>query len=290
MFVDDRTVRSAREADLHAFLSANHPDLFRREGRSLVMKSNRSLSIKEGFHGYRDFATGETGNSITFLMRHLGYGFQDAVLALAGACLSHEGHGRESVPPPDPGQTAVELPPASGRARQMYAFLAARGIPGNLVRAFAAAGLLYQSSWMNNIVFVNRERDYCEIRGTYTFAPEPFHGCRKTAPDRFWYFSGSRTCRPETAYVTEAAIDAVSLWLLHRKSGRDVSRNLYASIGGVSNYAAIDRITASMHTVLAVDNDLPGEACRKRYKHLDNIIPVHKDWNEDLVLLPENHD
>lgn len=77
-------------------------------------------------------------------------------------------------------------------------------------------------------------------------------------------FTESGSYNPETAYDTEVAIDAVSLWLLHRKSGRNVPRYLYASIGGVSNYTAIDRISDCMHTVPSVDNDPPGEAYRER--------------------------
>lgn len=100
----------------------------------------------------------------------------------------------------------------------MYAFLMRRSIPKEIVRWLVSNRLAYQSAGKNNIVFVNKERDYCEIRGTYTFTEKPFHGYWKAKQDRFRYFVPGRT-KPDKAYVTEAAIDAISLFLLLYKSG-----------------------------------------------------------------------
>ena len=83
-------------------------------------------------------------------------------------------------------------------------------------------------------------------------------------------------------FITEAAIDATSLFILHSMT-RDVSHSVYVSIGGVSNYATIDRIRRHSHAVLAVDNDSAGEICRSRYRDLKSVMPKNKDWNEDLI-------
>lgn len=190
MYVDNETVQLARKADLYAFLLGRHGDLFRRCGQSIYMKQNNSLYIKSGFYGYRDFSTGETGNGIDFLTRHLGYSFQEAVLALAGF---------RSVPGPVPassyedkaGQTQRPFPlpvPAPLPHKRMFAYLISRGIPGSVIRYLTSMGLIYQEQGTGNIVFINREKDYCELRGTFTYAEKQFHGCQKTWPDRFWYF------------------------------------------------------------------------------------------------------
>lgn len=39
------------------------------------MKGNRSVTLRKGFTGYTDRATGETGNSADCLTRHFGYDF-----------------------------------------------------------------------------------------------------------------------------------------------------------------------------------------------------------------------
>ena len=153
-----------------------------------------------------------------------------------------------------------------------------------MIDALSAKGLIYQEAGRNNVVFVNKEHDYCELRGTYIFAEKAFHGCRKTKTDRFWYFTGG-DMKPQVAYVTEAAIDAMSLYLLQKKNGLDTLQSVYISIGGVANDATINRISHGIHTVLAVDNDPAGDLCRKRHSDLETLIPKYKDWNEDLQKL-----
>ena len=59
---------------------------------------------------------------------------------------------------------------------------------------------------------------------------------------------------------------------------------VYVSIGGVANQRTIDRLKRKHGVVLAVDNDQAGEECRKRNPDLPTLIPVRKDWNEDLQL------
>lgn len=277
MYVDKENIQLARIADLYSFLRASHGELFRQCGTSIYMKGNRSLYIKSGFHGYRDFATGETGNGIDFLTRHLGYSFQEAVLALAGF---QEPVGKT------PHQEAFlkrdfSIPvPAPLPHKRLFAFLTSRGIPGWVVDRLSSDGLVYQENGTGNAVFINKEKDYCELRGTFTYTKKPFHGCQKTRPDRFWYFIPEEA-KPQVAYITESAIDAVSLWLLQRDS-RNAGVPVYISIGGVANYSTIDRITRNIETVIAMDNDRAGDICRDRYKKLKSIIPHNKDWNDDL--------
>lgn len=79
--------QAARHTDLYAFLKKYHGSDFKQEGSNIRPKSNHSISIHRGYHGYKDFSTGETGNSVDFLTRHMGYTFVQAVQALAG------GHG-----------------------------------------------------------------------------------------------------------------------------------------------------------------------------------------------------
>lgn len=135
----------------------------------------------------------------------------------------------------------------------------------------------------NNIVFINTERDFAELRGTYTFG-KSFHGvvpnCRN---DGFWWFRTSKTA--SKAYICEAAIDAISLFELHRLHGKSEPA-YYISIAGAAKQSAINRLKqAKPELILAVDNDAAGQQCRSRNPDLDYIIPKHKDWNEDLQAL-----
>lgn len=285
MTVSREQIAAARKADLYAFLRTRHSDRFVLTPRNLFLKENQSLVIHTGYSSYKDYATKETGNGIDFLTGYLGYSFQDAVVALTGisSARSQIEPLKNSLPSVPPGKTVLPEAALLPHSR-MYAFLAARKIPRAMIDALSAEGLIYQEANRNNVVFVNKERDYCELRGTYTFAEKPFHGCRKTRPDRFWYFTGGKE-KPQVAYVTEAAIDAMSLYLLQKMNGMDTLHAVYISIGGVANDATIYRISRGIRTVLAVDNDPAGELCRNRHSDLEAIIPIHKDWNEDLQMV-----
>lgn len=57
----------------------------------------------------------------------------------------------------------------------------------------------------------------------------------------------------------------------------------YVSIGGVVKQDTIDRLTGMYNVIIAVDNDEAGDRCRECNKDCDSILPIRKDWNEDLV-------
>lgn len=275
-------MQRARKADLYEFLMRNHAGQFKREGKSIHPIDNGSLSIKQGYSGYKDFATDEKGNSVDFLIRYMGYELDQAVFALAGKVVCSAGFQstndlimKEKLPPifPDP---------ENGRYRQLFAFLTGRGIPTSTIQGLIDQKLLYQSKEKNNAVFINKERDWAEIRGTYTLGSKQFHGvvanCRS---DGFWWFRSGKDAK--VAYVCEAAIDAISLYVLQRQHGK-MEQSYYISIGGAAKQATINRIKRQVKkTVLAVDNDVAGQNCRNKNKELDYILPIGKDWNEDLL-------
>ena len=74
--------RLARQQDLYEYLINNQRDKVELDGSSLRLLSNKSISIRKGYAGYKDFANGDTGNGVDFLMKYLGFGFIDAVNAL----------------------------------------------------------------------------------------------------------------------------------------------------------------------------------------------------------------
>ena len=307
----------ACSVDLYEFLIIHHGSAVKQQYGSVLLLADPHISVKQGFHGYRNFRTGEKGNNIDYLMNFLGYKYQEAVLALIG------GVGFDYMPAinntnlPVSGTKEIQLPkPANGRYKNLYAFLVARKIPPNLIQLLIDRGILYQSEIGNNIVFVNPEGDYCELRGTNSYADrrcrkrdecgrycqgdhswciymdscpnyksDPFHGCKKTRSDRFWYFAPESNKQIRYIYVCEAAIDAISLYVIHQKNHR-TENNVYISIGGVANQQTIDRLVRGRKNsivILAVDNDEAGQECRKRNPELEYILPQNKDWNDDLI-------
>ena len=272
MYVTKEQIRQARKTNLADYLLMECPADVRIVGSSLCLRQNTSLYVKKSVPGYHDFATGEHGNSIDFLTRYLNYSFMDAVRALCR-------FSGEKAKPPSLSRP-FSLPSRAERPfRNVIAYLTGRGIPEETVRFLIQENLLYQDSPHGNAVFVTPDEDYCEIRGT---GAKTFHGCRKKSPDKFWYLLTN--LKPETAYICEAAIDAVSLMLIHRQQGK-TDPAVYVSIGGVANQQTINRIKTRISSVLAVDNDSAGQACRARTPEMMAIIPRAKDWNDDLCAM-----
>lgn len=283
--ISKEQIATAKYTDLYAFLVRHHDYNFIHEGDSIRPKNNHSISIKKGYCGYKDFANEETGNSIDFLINHMGYDFVGAVRALLNDV--------QTFYPMNAQQAQIKnIPlkfptPVDGKYKNLFAFLTSRGIPAKTIQMFIEQNIMYQEKKNNNIVFINAKKDFAELRGTYTFG-KPFHGivpnCRH---DGFWWFRTSKDAT--TAYICEAAIDAISLYELHKLQGKQQPA-YYISIAGAAKQAAIDRLKQTkLHLVLAVDNDDAGQQCRNRNPDLKYILPTNKDWNEDLQALKAGH-
>lgn len=270
-YVSKEQIRQARKVNLAEFLLQEHPSLVKIVGNSLCLRDNPSLYVKRSVPGYLDFGTGEHGNSIDFLTRQLNYSFTDAVAML---CKFAGANPAEVFLRDRP----FQLPrPADPPFTRVTSYLTGRGIPESTVQYLIQESLLYQDTF-GNAVFVNADRSCCEIRGT---GKKPFHGCRRKVSLCFWYLLTNP--HPEIVFICEAAIDAVSLYLIHKRQGNDLPA-AYISLGGVANQQIIDRFSPDKKTViLAVDNDAAGDICRERNADLPALIPDAKDWNEDLM-------
>ena len=270
MAVTREEIRAARTADLYDFLLFFHPGEFIREGHWLRMKRNPGLCMKRGCGGYKDYATGATGNSIDFLIAYMNYDFQTAVTSLVKS--------GTATSPKAPQSRTVIFPEKAGDASAVRAYLSGRGFPKKTLDKLLAANLLYQDV-RRNAVFCSSAGDFYELRGTWP--GKVFHQCRKRTSDCFWFFTPEGP--PEKAYICESAIDAVSLYLLHLQNGFSDGAGAYCSIAGVANQKSIERISAWLPSVLAVDNDVAGQECRHRNSNMPALIPQKKDWNEDLL-------
>ena len=283
MHVTSEDIHRARKADLYGFLQKYHPDSVRRTGHNLYLKSDRSVGVRYGFPGFSDFEyEGVSGNSIDFLIKYLGYGFPEAVAALIGDNSTTADMETDCPQPAITGTAELMLPPRAPDPRRLYACLRSRGIPDDVIGMLIDKGVLYQDAEHGNLVFVSPEKDCFEMRGTLSTVERPFRQNKRLAPDRCWYFTASAG-PARRVYVCEASIDAISLYVLHRKAGMP-DRYMYASLGGVCNQKPIDRFVAEgMEVVLAVDHDDAGEKCRIRNAGIRSIIPKMKDWNQDLT-------
>lgn len=290
--MNQELIRQARVADLSQFLLERHACDIKISGLSICLRDRPYVCTKMGYCGYVDYHSDETGNSIDFLVKYLGYTFQNAVLELLKTCspsAGENGHvsGDKRSSPLIQQKTfqanLFTIPePTSGPYTRVVNYLHSRAIPDEMVQRLIHEGLLYQDAAHANAVFLSRAKDFCEIRGTMDIiCGKAFHGIRRLHPNCFWSCRNAST-PVEVAYICESSIDAISLCVLCARAGMETSA-AYVGIGGVANQQTIDRISHSVRTILAVDHDEAGDKCRRRNASLETIIPCNKDWNEDLM-------
>ncbi len=133
-----------------------------------------------------------------------------------------------------------------------------------------------------NIVFQSRECEYAEIRASFDpqLPLKPFKGKAKGSARNGYWIVGSNN--PDVIYITEAAIDALSLMRLRLFE----YKSAFVSVGGASCTAPIGLLKKrypGAEIVIAFDNDEAGNDAAKMLKQYRRIVPEHKDWNEDLV-------
>ena len=283
-------IQIARKADLYSYLLCKYPDYVAGAGVNLLhLREHDSVYVKRGVSGYHAFSSGEHGNPIDFLLHYLHFSsFVEAVMELCAFETGEKNRSpascvlsppASSSPSPSPSVRPMTIPvPDRPPFLRIFRYLMRRGFPKDFLDLLVRRGILYQEAATGNAVFISPQRDYCELRGT---GGKPFHGVRKTSSNRFWYWKEQLLGHAEAAFITEGAIDALSLYLLHRRTGHSLPY-VYIAIGGVANQKTIDRIQKQIPAVLAVDNDSAGEACRNRNSTLPFILPRNKDWNEDL--------
>ena len=274
--------RKARIVNLYDWAMVHALDLFDKEGASLRLKSNHSVSIKKEYCGYKDFGADESegrlakGNAIDFLMIYCNMTFVEAVRALVGDDGTETVlHDQASNPAPE---QRFFLPPKAANQRRLFGYLCkTRCIPAPTVEALYKKGLIYQSEGNGNIIFHTPGETWAEVRGTLT--DKTYHGIvAGSSSTGCWCFRVGNEA-PEAAYITEAAIDAISLACVLGTPA------WYISIGGAGKQTTIDRVKAGkLPVVIATDADRAGDEAAERNKELQRVRPENgcKDWNEVL--------
>ena len=283
--------KKIKSVDLFAFLLLKHPDKVIREGKSLKLKDNHSISLKAGWKNYNNFKAGKGGNGLKLLVDYLGYIKESAIEEMSKFEVPEGFYDSIGISPNEKG--AFVEPTHSINNDRCYDYLCGkRGIHPDIVRMLIDKGLLYQTEkgFCTNIVFLNQEKDYAEIHGTMNkhYTPKA-EGSKEGG---FWWFSPVENTLLKTvkrAYVCEASIDCISLYQLI------MDRAIYISVGGARCQIAIDRVKdfcrgIGAEVIIATDNDTEGQGCRDRNKDVGYKIPDnYKDWNEELLNSPKRY-
>lgn len=275
----------ARQADL--------ADLLRRQGEKLKRSGSEyewhdgsaKVTIRGNlwYHQYEQ----KGGDAIDFVRRFYDKSYPEAMEYLLGEC----GGTLITSTPVMKEVKPFKLPPSNGNMHRVFAYLTrTRGIDKEVLQTFADRRMIYESADYHNAVFVGYDTDgvprHAHKRGTGQ-ASTYKGNIDSSIPEYSFHWHGTSGL----LYFFEAPIDMLS-FISMRKA--DWKQHSYAACCGVS-----DRVLWQMmkdnpqidSVCLCLDNDEAGQKANKRIsdalfvkciKH-EILVPIHKDWNEDLL-------
>lgn len=270
-------------------------DLLRRQGETLK-RSGKEYEWRNGsekvtirgnlfYHQYE----GEGGDAVDFVRRFYNLDYPEALEYLLGGT---NGTLKTVQPvlqkPPEP----FVLPKRNDNMRRVFAYLLSkRGIDKDVLYTFVRENMIYESAEYHNAVFVGYDKDgkavHANMRGTG--GESTFKG---NAPNGIPEYSFHRTGTDDTLYLFEAPIDMLSYISLHKDGWK---KHSYAAGCGVSDRVLFQMLIDNPkleRIYLCLDSDDAGQKAAKRISDrmrfsglkTEILIPIHKDWNEDLLL------
>ena len=285
-FSEEQKLR-ADDIDLEDFLR-QQGETFIRSGRDLRLKSDHSVTIRG--NEWFDHATQKGGHPVTFVQRHYGLSYPEAMSLLLGGEQGKTYARARDIVVEEPKPFA--LPPANDNMRRTFAYLIKqRHIDPDVISTFAKNHFLYEEKPYHNAVFVGRDENgmarHAHKRSTNSYGKSFRINVEGSDPRYTFHHIGS----DGSLYVFEAPIDLLSFLSLYPKGWQEHN---YVACCGVSSQPVLkmlERMPERATVYLCLDNDAAGQkACQRMAEQLSEqgiasvrIAPRLKDWNDDLV-------
>lgn len=314
----DEQVERAKNTDVRTFLEQTEDYTFQKSGKYLKCQNPErtgqpsSLTVDTNLN--RIFYNSETGNrplsALDWCKEIKKLDFQSSMQLILGENPQGERaekpkYQQHRSEPVNNEPKILKLSKKSDTSKNVYAYLTkTRGIPANIVNDCFNKNLIYQDI-NKNAVFVGYDDDniakYAARRGTFTpDGKEPFKlDCTGSDKNFAFRLEGKDT---KTIYVTEAAIDALSLAALEDKfhgSGA-YKEKTYISTGGAGVDYAVERFckTHNVKTInICFDDDKGGKKGMEKimqkfreqgYEVNDMRASLAHDYNDELLAFNQN--
>ncbi len=277
----------ANAVDLVEFLRFKGEPLIR-EGSEYRLGSNHSVTVR-GNEWY-DHAAEKGGGPVTFLKEFYGMNYPQAVITLLNEDLAI------LDPPIDTPREKVkkpfELPPANKDNRRVFAYLLKhRHLDRDVLTTFVRAGLVYEDQKYHNAVFVGMDRDGTPRHAHKRSTNSQGKSFRMTAKGSDFRYAFNWPGSNNHLLVFEAPIDMLSFISKFHDSAW--AKYSYMALCGTSSQPMLGMLERcpQIDTVhFALDNDQAGQLATRRLAKLvrekglavNALVPVLKDWNDDL--------
>ena len=285
-FTDEQKER-ANSVDLEEFLRQRGEKLLR-AGRESRLARVHHITVR-GNEWY-DHIARQGGHAVSFVQHYYGMSYQEAMELLLGKKLgaAYPAAQPKREEPPRP----FALPPPHTDMRRVYALPdeAAAHQPGG-GHPLCRAGLLYEDAQYHNCVFVGTDEQgvprHAHKRSTNSQGKSFKVNVEGSRPQYSFHHVG----QDGLLYVFEAPIDLLSFLTLYPDRWQEHSYVACAALAARPCAGCWSSTPAPIRCALPVDHDEPGQTAARRLQeelqgagyHSGILLPVHKDWNDDLV-------
>ncbi len=274
----------ARQTDLVAFLR-QCGQIVKPSGAEFQWNNEGQKITVRGNVWYNQY-TQEGGDAIAFAQHFFNFSYQDAVQYMLAVNCGIAVPSYTSYPAAE-----FKLPEKNDNMRRVYAYLLRqRGIDKDVLDAFTYRKLIYESAKYHNVVFVGRDKE-----GQPRHAHKRGSGSQSTykgnAPGSLPEYSFHWVGASDTMYLFEAPVDMLSFISMNKPGWRNHSYAASCSVSDKVLWQMLADFSYIKRVCICFDSDTAGqEAARRIAEKLKNLnipyeilVPVGKDWNEDLL-------
>ena len=275
----------ARRTDLANFLISQGEKVKKSGSEYEWLGGSQKVTIR-GHLWYHQYEQ-KGGDAIDFIRKFYNKDYAEAVQMLLsnydGQIVNLQTTEREQKP--------FILPPRNDRMSRVFSYLLlTRGIDKDVLFEFVRKKMIYESAYYHNAVFVGYDSSgkprHAHKRGTVT--NNPYKGNVAGSQPEFsfhWYGTSDKI------FLFEAPIDMLSYISMCKENWK---RHSYAASCSVSDKVLFQCLNDNpniKNVFLCFDNDEAGQTANKRIADKLNsmnikseiLIPIHKDWNEDIL-------
>lgn len=276
----------ARRTDIVSLLKSQG-ETVKRSGSEYEWKDGSAKITIRGNLWYHQYDR-VGGDAIDFVRRFYNKSYPEAMEYLLGNC-----NGVLIISPPVVKEKKpFELPKPYRNMDRVKNYLHyVRGIDEDIIETFANENMIYESADYHNAVFVGYDRNgvprHAHKRGTGQTST--FKGnVDSCIPEYSFHWNGTSN----KIYLFEAPIDMLSFISMHKENWKNHSYAASCSVSDRVLFQCLKDYPYIEKVYLCLDSDEPGQTAADRIStklftlgiESEILVPIHKDWNEDLLL------
>ena len=288
-FTEEQKVQT-RQTDIVSLL-ISQGETVKRSGSEYEWKDGSQKVTIRGNLWYHQYDR-VGGDAIDFVRRFYNKSYPEAMEYLLGNC-----NGVLIISPPViKEKKPFKLPkPYCNMDRVKNYLHYVRGIDEDIIETFANENMIYESADYHNAVFVGLDKNgvprHANKRGIGE--KSTFKGNAESSMDEFAFH---RIGKGKSLYLFEAPIDMLSFISMHKENWKTHSYAASCSVSDRVLFQCLKDYPYIEKVYLCLDSDEPGQTAADRIStklftlgmQSEILVPLYKDWNEDLLTTEEN--